>query len=97
MATEPSDGPSIVSQAATNIGIKKGSLVGLAEELTILIVVDFHPVWWRHVLLLVAAARLCRRDLAQLGLRLLDVEFAFPLSTASAESELRCFVRPGVW
>ena len=95
MATDPSDGPSIVSQAARNIGMK-WALVDLAE-LTILIVVDFHPVWWRHVLLLVAAARLCRRDLAQLGLRLLDVEFAFPLSTASAERELRCFVRPRVW
>ena len=95
MATDPSDGPSIVSQAATNIGIK-WVLVGLAE-LTILVVVDFHPVGRRHVLLLVAAARLCRRDLAQLGLSFLHVELAFPLSTASAERELRCFVRPGVW
>ena len=96
MATDPSDGPSIVSQAATDIGINE-SLVGLEEELTILIVVNFHPVRWRHVLLLVAAARLCRRDLAQLGLSFLHVELAFPLSTASAERELRCFVRPGVW
>ena len=95
MATEPSDGPSIVSQAATNIGIK-WALVGLAE-LTILVVVDFHPVGRRHVLLLVAAARLCRRDLAQLGLSFLHVKLAFPLSAASAERELRCFVRPGVW
>ena len=95
MATDPSDGPSIVSQAATNIGIK-WALVGLAE-LTILVVVDFHPVGRRHVLLLVAAARLCRRDLAQLGLSFLHVKLAFPLSAASAERELRCFVRPGVW
>ena len=96
MATDPSDGPSIVSQAAKDIDIK-GESVGLTEELTILIVVDFHPVGRRHVLLLVAAARLCRRDLAQLGLSFLHVELAFPLSTASAERELRCFVRPGVW
>ena len=95
MATDPSDGPSIVSQAARNIGMK-WALVDLAE-LTILIVVDFHPVGWRHVLLLVAATRLCRRDLAQLGLSFLHVELAFPLSTASAEREFRCFVRPGVW
>ena len=95
MATDPSDGPSIVSQAARNIGMK-WALVDLAE-LTILIVVDFHPVGWRHVLLLIAAARLCRRDLAQLGLSFLHVELAFPLSAASAERELRCFVRPGVW
>ena len=71
--------------------------LSLAEKLTILIVVDFHPVRWRHVLLLVAAARLCRRDLAQLGLSFLHVKLAFPLSAASAERELRCFVRPGVW
>ena len=96
MATDPSDGPSIVSQAATNIGIK-WALVDLAEELTILIVVDFHPVGRRHVLLLVAAARLCRRDLAQLGLSFLHVELAFPLSASSTKGELRCFVRPGVW
>ena len=96
MATDPSDGPSIVSQAAKDIDIK-GESVGLTEELTILIVVDFHPVGWRHVLLLVAAARLCRRDLAQLGLSFLHVELAFPLSAASAKGELRCFVRPGVW
>ena len=95
MATDPSDGPSIVSQAARNIGMK-WALVDLAE-LTILIVVDFHPVGWRHVLLLVATARLCRRDLAQLGLSFLHVKLAFPLSAASAERELRCFVRPGVW
>ena len=96
MATDPSDGPSIVSQAATDIGINE-SLVGLEEELTILIVVNFHPVGWRHVLLLVAAARLCRRDLAQLGLSFLHVELAFPLSAASTKGELRCFVGPGVW
>ena len=95
MATDPSDGPSIVSQAARNIGMK-WALVDLAE-LTILIVVDFHPVGWRHVLLLIAAACLCRRDLAQLGLSFLHVELAFPLSAASAERELRCFVSPGVW